>query len=279
MRLARMHLANKNQDAARSSLRQALVAKPDLLPAQQALVGVELATARPDEALAIARTVQKQRPSEAVGFVMEAAIDTERNDLSAAANVYGAALRRFDSPVIAAKLHAVLVRAHRDTDAEKLAATWVKGHPNDAVFPSYLGELALEKKDHATAEKYFREVLRLQPANAQAMNNLAWTMAVLRKPGAADLAKKATALVPDAPDFLDTLAAALAAENQTAQAIDVQKKALALVPGNPMFRLRLAKLYIKAGDKATARTELETLAKLSDKFSGQAEVGELLKSL
>jgi len=41
----------------------------------------------------------------------------------------------------------------------------------------------------------------------------------------------------------------------------------------------LAKLYIEAGDKASARIELDRLTKLGDKFSGQAEVGELVKTL
>jgi hypothetical protein len=43
--------------------------------------------------------------------------------------------------------------------------------------------------------------------------------------------------------------------------------------------LRLAKLYIKAGDKTRARAELDSLSRLGDKFSGQAEVSALLKTL
>ena len=41
----------------------------------------------------------------------------------------------------------------------------------------------------------------------------------------------------------------------------------------------MAKALIKANKKAEARTELETLAKLGDKFAGQAEVGKLLQGL
>ena len=63
------------------------------------------------------------------------------------------------------------------------------------------------------------------------------------------------------------------------KAIEIEKKAVALAPQQASNRLNLAKLYIKAGDKALARTELDQLAKLGDKFSGQTEVAELLKSL
>ena len=48
---------------------------------------------------------------------------------------------------------------------------------------------------------------------------------------------------------------------------------------NAGLRLNLAKIYIKAGDKARAKAELETLAKLGEKFPAQPEVAALLKSL
>jgi cellulose synthase operon protein C len=71
----------------------------------------------------------------------------------------------------------------------------------------------------------------------------------------------------------------LEAENQLPKAIETQKRAISLAPKDPALNLRLAKLYIKSGDKAGARTELDALAKLGERFAGQAEVATLLKSL
>jgi len=92
-------------------------------------------------------------------------------------------------------------------------------------------------------------------------------------------AEKALQLMPEQPAVMDTLASALAAEGQLPQAIDWQRKALAKASNNASYRLRLAKLLIKGGDKAGARTELNTLAALGDKFADHAEVGTLLKDL
>ena len=78
---------------------------------------------------------------------------------------------------------------------------------------------------------------------------------------------------------MDTLATVLADSGQVGKALEIEKQAVALQPDYPQFRLNLAKLYIKAGDKANARIELDRLAKLGDKFSRQAEVGELVKTL
>lgn len=78
---------------------------------------------------------------------------------------------------------------------------------------------------------------------------------------------------------MDTLATALAADNKLPLAVETQKAAIARSPGDPSLKLNLAKLLIKSGEKAYARAELEDLAKLGDKFRGQAEVAALLKSL
>ena len=78
---------------------------------------------------------------------------------------------------------------------------------------------------------------------------------------------------------MDTLAAALAAENQLAKALEVQRKVVELAPDTPEFRLRLARLYVQSGQGDKARPELDRLADLGEKFKGQAEVAQLMKAL
>ena len=71
----------------------------------------------------------------------------------------------------------------------------------------------------------------------------------------------------------------LADKNELCQGHRVAEQGVGLQPSNAGLRLNLAKIYIKSGDKARAKTELETLAKLGDKFSAQAEVNTLLQTL
>ena len=122
-------------------------------------------------------------------------------------------------------------------------------------------------------------MLEVQPENALAMNNVAWLLASQGKPGAVAMAEKANELLPNRAPIVDTLASALAADNQLPKAIEAQKRAIALEPKDPGMSLRLAKLYLKAGDKTLARNELDALTRLGDKFKGQAEVAALLKTL
>ena len=129
------------------------------------------------------------------------------------------------------------------------------------------------------AEKAYRSVLELQPDSAMALNNLAWTLGLLKKEGAVAYAEKANQVAPNQPAFMDTLAMLLADNKEYTRAIDLQLKALELQPASAGLRLNLAKIYVKAGDNAKAKAELDTLAKLGEKFPAQAEVATLLKSL
>jgi predicted Zn-dependent protease len=92
-------------------------------------------------------------------------------------------------------------------------------------------------------------------------------------------AEKANELRPKTPPYMDTWAEALAAKGQTAKAIEVQKQAVELAPSVAGFRLRLAQLYVAAGNKTEAQAELKRLADLGPSFDQQAEVQKLQASI
>ena len=280
MKLAEVQLAMKDTAAAAQSLARALALKPDFPPAVEALIGLHLAAGRADEALALARGMQKRQPTSANGFAYEGGVQASLKQWAAAAAAFRAGLKIEPARTeLAVKLHEVLGALAQPAEAARLAAAWRKDHPKDFVFLTYLGDLALKRQDYAQAEADFQAVAALRPDSVLALNNIAWLRATLKKPGAVGYAERANALMPGNPSLMDTLAMALAEDQQLTKALELQKKALALQPENPGFRLNLAKIYLKAGDKALARTELDQLARLGDKFVGQAEVDRLLKSL
>ncbi len=280
LRLAEMHANAKNLDAAAQSLQKALEIKPDLLQAQRALIQVDVAANRPQAAVTVARTVQKQRPSEPIGYLMEADVEISRKAWAAAETALRAGLKEApDATDLATRLHSVLLTAERKAEADKLAADWPKAHPKDTRFVMYLGDRALAQRNLTEAESRYREVLKLQPDNPLALNNVAWLMASQKRAGALPMAQRAAELLPNSPAVLDTLALALAENNQMPKALETIKKAVALQPENHGLRLNLAQMYLRAGDKAAAKTELNELSKLGDKFAGQAKVTELLATL
>jgi putative PEP-CTERM system TPR-repeat lipoprotein len=277
--LAEAQLANKERPAARQSLRRALELKADQLDAQRRLILLDIEDKNFASAAQIARTVQEQRPKEPTGLVLQGDVASAQRNWDAAARSYRSALQLRAAPETATKLHAVLLASGKAVDADKFAASWFKDHPKDVVFLVYMGELALGRKDYTAAEKYYLAALSLQPESALVLNNLAWVSGQLRKPGAIEYAERANKLAPNQPILMDTLATLLAEKGEYGPAIELQTRALALQPDNSALRLGLAKIYIKSGDKAKARGELESLAKLGSDQPWQAEVNALLKTL
>ena len=78
---------------------------------------------------------------------------------------------------------------------------------------------------------------------------------------------------------MDTLAVLLVDKGDTARALELFRKALEIAPQASQIRLNYAKALLKAGQKSDARSELHQLAKLGEKFPGQAEVAQLQKGL
>lgn len=279
LRLADAHMKTKNTSGAAASLRRALEIDDKLLPAQRGLILLALGGNDVPAARAIARTVQKQRPGEAIGFSLEGEIAAAQKDWDTAALAYRQALKAAPSSEVARRLHAALGAARKGAEMDRFSGTWLKDHPSDAAFRLYLGDAAAARRDFAGAETLYAEVTRLQPTNAVAFNNLAWVSGRLKRDDAITYAEKAVALAPNQAGNMDTLAMLLSEKNNYAKALEWQNKAVALQPQVALFRLNLAKIHLKGGNKDLARTELDALAKLGDKFQGQAEVASLLKGL
>lgn len=279
LRLAEVHRIAKNKDAAVQSLQKALEIRPDLLEAQRGLILFNIDARKYQEALVIARRVQKQRPSDGEGLALEGDILVVQKNWMGATTAYREALKQMKSTELAIKLHSVFQVAGKEGEADKLSVSWKSEHPKDARFLFYLADQALKRGDYDTAERSYTAVIQLQANNAIAYNNLAWVTAKLNKEGAMAFAEKANTLAPNQPAFMDTLAMLLSAKGDYAKALAVQTKALALQPKNPTLKLNLVKIYIQSDQKELARKGLDELAKLGSEFSGQAEVAQLLKVL
>jgi putative PEP-CTERM system TPR-repeat lipoprotein len=278
-RLAGAYLSSGDVAAGKKALTRAVEIMPNHVSALQSLFDLALSEKRYKDAFEIARKVKDTWPNALIGYMMEGSTEVARNNIPAATEVYRRAAKRFPVTEPTLKLHSMLVVQRKNDEAAAVEKAWLAGHPRDTQFLLHLGEMALGRLDFGTAETHFRTVLDFAPGNIEALNNVAWIMTKLEKPGALAFAQRANSSYRNSPPLMDTLATALAADKQIGKALEVQKQAVALAPANPVLRLNLAKLQIQAGEKASARAELDALAKLGARFGGQEEVSRLLKTL
>ena len=279
LKLAEVSVAAKDEGQAVRDLQKALEIKPDFLEAQRALIFLLVKDGKTRDALSLAKTVQKQRPTEPVGYAFEGDVHTSQKSWAEAAKAYRLGLEKGRVPELAIKASSTLEQAGNKVEAERVIATWLKDNPKDVVVRQYLAEMASSKGDWAGAAKQYRTMLDIAPNSPRVLNNLAWALGQLKDPKALEFAEKAVSLAPNSPLLMDTLAVLLAEKGDTGRALELLRKAVDLAPGQAEIRLNLARTLIKAGEKGEARKHLDVLAKLGDKYPQQAEVAKLISGL
>ena len=277
--LGRAQAAAKDYDAAAQTLRKALAMQPSQMDALQGLMAVQIAAGKPEDALAEARALQKERPKDPAGFVLEGEVYLAQKKTNEAIAAYSEALKRQAAPGIAIRLHGLLNTANRSADADALAARWLKEQPKDTVMRLYLAERDLARKDYRAASKGYRELLVLQPENALVLNNLAWTLSQQNDPAALGYAEKAYTLAPNNPAVADTLGWMLVERGDAKRGTELLAKAATAAPAAVEIRMHYAKALLKTGDKAGAKRELEAVSAAQGESPLKAEAAELMKKL
>ncbi len=279
LRMAEVHMAAKNKEAALQSLRKALSVKADSIEAQRGIMMFDLEAGRTSDAVARARNIQKQHPKNVAGYLLEGDAYALGKSWKEAANAYRNGIRQTAATDLAVKLYAVLMAQNLPADADKFAESWMKDHPADGRFVLYVAETATARKDYASSIKHYKSLLDKQPNNPAVMNNLAWSMGQMKDPKAIDLAEKAYKLAPEQPTIIDTFGTLLVAKGDVDRGVELLRKANSLAPKHPTIKLNFAKALIKAGKTPEARKELEEIVSLGEKVPAANEAKTLLQGL
>ena len=279
VKLATAHIVAKDLTAARKTLQDALRLQPDLLDAQVMLVGIEIQSARLDDALKLARLVQQQKPNNPAGYVLEGDVAFARKDYPAALAAAERAHTLAPSGALLTRQVRVLGAMQRPEEGETRLTAWLARHPTDASTRSVLAESLLKRKQFAAASEQYLLVNASNPNNLLILNNLAWALLESGDKRAATYAEQALKLAPNNPAVMDTLGWILVRQKQTARGIKLLQQALTKAPDAAEIQYHLAAAYAQSGDTVRARGELERLLANGLAFPQEAEARALLKQL
>ncbi len=137
-----------------------------------------------------------------------------------------------------------LERARRRPDeAYKLLLKMRKKHPKSKEILLELGMLLWESGKAKESKEHFREVLKIEPNSAPALNRLAWFHVVDGKnlEHGIELSKRSLEIRPDTPPYLDTLAEIYFRNKQPVKSIPLIQRAIELEPSNRYYRVQLDK--------------------------------------
>lgn len=274
-----VHLRTGDLESARRSIERGLQAIPGNLDILSQSVALHLMKRQADQALSIARTVQKEQPNLATGWLLEAEVEGSQQHWVATAAAYRKALDKSPPAGVLPKYLHVLKLAGKEADAKAFAEAQLKARPNDVELLFYMADIAQQAGDLKRAQRLYEDLLQRNGDHALALNNLATVHLAQKQPGALPLARRAALLAPREAAVLDTLAQSLASEGKVDEAVTTQRLAVRRAPNLPDFRLTLAKLLISKGDRAEAKQELAGLADIGKGYANQAEVTKLLAEL
>lgn len=263
---ARAHAGLGNIKATRDDLRKALTIKPDYLEALVALSSLETRSGNIDDAIKIARELQKLDSSSPTGFMLEGDAHSVNKNYKKAISLYEQASIKREDGEIFVKLHHALMLEGDIKQADSKLLDWLKVHPKDNRTRLYLAQSYAER-DHVKPSIFHYEILiREMPNNFIFLNNLATQYQKSGDARALSVAQAAYRLEPSNPVVMDTLGWILIESGQLKQGIQLLKKAATVAPGIMTIRYHYAVALAKIGDRAKARKELSSILASGNNF-------------
>ncbi|MBK8149588.1 MAG: tetratricopeptide repeat protein [Acidobacteria bacterium] len=182
----------------------------------------------------------------------------------------------------------ILVERDQTAEAIDQYRKVIEKKASPAIY-TLIGMLEESRENFADAEKNYRKALELAPGTPIAANNLAWIIADRGQGNLDEALKLSQAVVnkySNTAGYYDTLGWVYFKKGLYSPAVEQMKKAVALDESeakrngteiNSAFRIRLATALASAGDKASARREVE--ASLQNGKNLSAKEAQEAKSL
>jgi putative PEP-CTERM system TPR-repeat lipoprotein len=278
VQIAALQLAAKAPEAAAHSLGKALAEQPNHLRALALMAQVELQRGDLAGAEKRARQIVAIHPKLGVGHALLGDVAMARGQRGAGIE----SLRRAHQidQSTASLLRLFHAQATADpAGALQLGEQWLKSHPKDLAVRRALADRHARNGNFAAARASYEALLKLSPADAEAMNNLANVLVMAKDPLALALAERALTLKPAAPHILGTTGWAAFKAGQTDRALQLLRDARLRDPDNAETRYFLASVLASTGRSAEARQELEAALAGGRNFASAKDAERLLGTL
>jgi tetratricopeptide (TPR) repeat protein len=264
--------------AARNILLPAAKAFPDSSELKLAIAQLHLRAGQPKLALEQLSPLAEQAPQDLAVLAALASAQSAAGDAQSA----NATLESIWSVTPSGPAAVALMHSRRRLDRQDALEPlegWVSAHPNDIASSLVLASAYQQAGQLASAAMHYERVVTMQPRNAVALNNLAWTYYKLKDNRALATARLAYDLAGQAAPIADTYAWLLAESAQAQLAVPILSAASRAAPGNPSLRFHLAAALLRTGesaDREAARKLLSDLKRDDSAFEGHEEARRLI---
>jgi putative PEP-CTERM system TPR-repeat lipoprotein len=266
------------REEARTAFRRALAVAPQSTAPAAALARLELAAGNATAALDAARRAQQAPETKLEGLALEGDVLMQLKRPAEAVKVYEQVQTLRPSTQAIVRLYSAR-RAAGMAAPEQVLVDWLKTQPDDVSARLVLAEHWQGTNQAPRAIAEYEALLQRQPANAIALNNLAWLYSVAGDRRALATARRAHELAPRAPAITDTLGWILVNEGQLDEGVALLREAAGAAPAAKDIQYHLAAALAKQGKGPEARQILDRILADDAPFDGRERARELAKSL
>ena len=259
------------KDAA-SAYRDAVQLAPNLEAARLGLIELALANKDGNGALSVAQDYAEKQPGPASANTLARTYAT-LNRIGDAINVLTQAQAKYPNGATLVPLTTLLRSQGQTKIADDMLTDWIVKNPTDVGVRLVLAGTQMAANP-AAAEAQYRAVLKLQPYNLAALNNLGWLLQQKNPKEALIYCERAAKIAPNSAEVLDTLAWTKWQLNDKSGALGLLQRAHAsdLKNGEITYHLALA-LYDNGKHDDAKKMLTELLASnvnFSDKDAAKA---------
>lgn len=274
--LGAAYAAKKDAKDAIAAYKRAVELAPTYTAARQALVRYALAVNRGDDALASAQEGVRLDPGPSSDLLL-AATYTSLKKPDQAQDVLKTSLAQHPTEAALIMSSQLYRQSDKPKQADALLTGWIAKHP-DAVGVRLEYAQGLMTSNPGASEAQFRTVLKAQPKNIMALNNLSWLLQKKDPKQAVVYAEQAAKQAPNTAAVLDTLGWVKWLARDAAGALEALQKAHASDGGNPEIAYHLAVVLHGSGRKDEAKKVLSGALGSNRPFDERREAEALSSS-
>ncbi len=258
---------------------QALLSERPLYAAQSLALADAVLAQLPDEPYLLARRARALQM-----------LDRQEEALAVLERLEERAIDPLEVRMMRSDLHALLARrAQQDSpaaaaeharQAEKLREEVLAARPEHVPALERQALARQQNGEFGAANEAYRRIIKIDPDNMQAYNNLAWNLLESGElDEAARMGARALELAPDDGAVQDTVGLIELRRNNTTRAVALLHEASSRLPNNPDVRLHLAEALEQDQRPAEAVRELEAIVLAAPGYGRIDQVHRLLERL
>jgi len=277
--LAVLNIQQGRKAEARTLLEGLLQQHENHILTLSALAKLDYAEGQVDKAMAGATHIQKIAPKQADGDVLMGQFLLAQKKPAQATESFRTALQKAPSTALTLSLYQSLLQAGDENAAVTSLHDWISSHPEDIRVRLVL---ASHNEAHGQPEVAIREyehIVKIQPDNPLALNNLAWLYYKAGDKQALAVAEHAHKMVPANPLISDTLAWIQLNSGQEEKAVALLEEAWGKAADNRDIGYHYAAALARTGKPEKARTLLAKLLTGDQTFEYRQLAEKLLEKL